>query len=382
MTARLLQFFCGLVVVIGLNACSSRPTSDVLAPVARDPSYTSKVQLLVATTREQDPTNPSVFGVERAKALNYAALTVSIPKAHKSGQIEWPDQPDPDPALHFLTTQRETLTKSDFLRGVQQRTSESTSEQGSVLVFIHGYNTRYEESVYRLAQIVHDSGFTGTAVLFAWPSRGKAPLYLADRDASTYSRDYLEQALLDVAALPGTREINVLAHSMGNWLTVETLRQAKMKGHGDFSGKLGEIILASPDIDVTVFRTQLNVIAPMRRPITVLVSGDDKALAFSSLLSGGNARVGMVAANDVTIVESAQRYNLRVIDLTKIDDGSQTGHAKFAQSSAVVSAIGRGLAHDDAKGKLQSGVFQAVTDAGTSLLKIPAAIIGLPLPVE
>ena len=115
---------------------------------------------------------------------------------------------------------------------------------------------------------------------------GKVPLYLADREASTYSRDYLEQALLKMSKLPEVKEINILAHSMGNWLAVETLRQAKMKGHGDFNGKLAEVILASPDLDVNVFRTQLDVIGKLPRPMTVLVSGDDSALALSTKLAG------------------------------------------------------------------------------------------------
>lgn len=81
--------------------------------------------------------------------------------------------------------------------------------------------------------------------------------------------------------MPEVREINILAHSMGNWLVVEALRQAKMNGHGTFNGKLADVMLASPDLDVNVFRTQLDIIGSLTRPMTVLVSGDDKALALS-----------------------------------------------------------------------------------------------------
>jgi esterase/lipase superfamily enzyme len=244
-----------------------------------------------------------------------------------------------------------------------------------VLVFVHGYNTLYEEAVYWLAQIVHDSGFQGTAVLFAWPSRGKAPLYLADREASTYSRDYFEQALLKVSKLPEVKEINILAHSMGNWLAVESLRQAKMNGHGDFNGKLADVILASPDLDVNVFRTQLDVIGKLPRPMTVLVSGDDKALALSTMLAGDVDRAGRVTADDARAIAAAERYNLKVVDLTAVDDGDGNHHSKYSKSAAVIDAIGKKLKGQTPATQTQVGLVTAVTNAGDSLLKVPAAIL-------
>lgn len=366
-----------IVLLVGLAACAPRPGSEVLEPVARAPSYTPKVRMLVATTRERGSAeDPNAFTAGRAKNLNYAALTVSLPTHHTVGQIEWPDQMPPDPSRHFITTDRRFLTSTEFLNGIRERAREGGPEANDVLVFVHGYNTLYEEAVYRFAQIVNDSGFTGTAVLFAWPSRGKAPLYLADREASTYSRDYFEQALLEISSLREVHDINILAHSMGNWLAVETLRQAKMNGHGNFNGKLGDVILASPDLDINVFRTQLDVIGPLTHPITIFVSGDDKALALSTALAGGVERAGMVTATDARAVAAAERYNLRIVDLTAISDGDGSHHSKFAQSGAVVAAIGRGLASEKGGTQAQAGVVSAVTEAGNSILKIPSAVLG------
>lgn len=363
------------VLAVILTACSARPGSEVLRPVAHEPAYTQKVRLLVATTRERGSAeDPDAYTADRARNLNYAALTVSIPKNHATGNIEWPDTGPPDPAYNFMTTDREALEPAAFENEIRKQVRRGGAEAGSVLVFVHGYNTRYEEAVYRLAQLVHDSGFTGTAVLFAWPSRGAAPLYIADREASTYSRDYLEQALQQIAALPEVHEINILAHSMGSWLTVETLRQAKMKGHVSFNGKLGDVILASPDLDVTVFRTQLDVIGSLPRPMTVLVSGDDKALALSSFLAGGVERAGNISAQDARVIAGAKRYHLRVVDLTQVDDGGGAHHSKIFKSAAVINAIGHSL-RKDAEGKNQAGVVSAVTNVGTSLLKVPAAIL-------
>jgi esterase/lipase superfamily enzyme len=363
--------------------CSARPTSDVLQPFVPAPSYTSKVEILVATTRDRGtPTDPDAFTARRAGAVNHASVTVSIPKNHVPGRIEWPDQLPADPLNHFVTTDRSVLSAPQFLDRVRQRARAPGAEAGSLLVYVHGYNTLYEEAVYRFAQIVHDSGYNGTAVLFSWPSRGKAPLYLADRDASTWSRDYLEQTLRRLAGLREVREINVLAHSMGSWLVAEVLRQAKLKGDGQFGGKLNDVILASPDIDVGVFVSQLETIGRLRRPMTILASGDDNVLALSTLLSGGVQRVGLVTANDARVVERAQEFNLRVIDLTKVAKSpSGLAHNKFADSAAVLVALGRALAADDRERRQQGGgLVAAVSDVGTSLIRVPAAIIGAPLP--
>ena len=58
------------------------------------------------------------------------------------------------------------------------------------------------------------------------------------------------------------------------------------------SGKLENIILASPDIDIDVFKTQLKVFPKSKRRFYVLISENDKALAVSRRLAGGVPRVG------------------------------------------------------------------------------------------
>ncbi len=364
------------IALIQLAACASRPGSEVLEPFLAVPSSTNKVRVLVATTRERgSQEDPNAFTAHRAKQLNYAALTVSIPTHHVPGEIEWPNGSTPNPADHFVTTQRDFLSGPEFQEQIRIRARQGGPEANSVLVFVHGYNTLYEEAVYWLAQIVNDSGYSGTAVLFSWPSMGKAPLYVADREASTYSRDYFEQMLLEVAGMPEVHEINILAHSMGNWLAVETLRQAKMNGHGDFKGKIGDVILASPDLDVNVFRTQLDVIGRLPRPILVLTAGDDKALALSTMLAGGVDRAGRVTADDARVIAAAEKYNLQVIDLTAVDDGKGNHHSKYSHSEAVIGAIG-GRLKNDGNQPTQPGVVAAFTNVGSSLLKVPATVLG------
>ncbi len=367
---------CGLVAVLLVAGCSARPSSDVLTPVAKAPSYTSKAEMLVATTRGRGlPNDPDAFNADRSPRLNFSALTVSIPRDHATGEIEWPDTGPPDPAKTFITTERDDIDAAGFLDRLRANARRGGPEAHTVNVFVHGYNNLYQESVYRYAQIIHDGHLEGTNVLFAWPSRGKAQLYLADRESTAYSRDYLEEALQKIASVPDVREINILAHSMGNWLAVETLRQAKMKGHGDFRGKLNHVVLASPDIDVQVFRTQLDVIGRLRQPITVLVSGDDKALSVAKFIAGGVDRVGNVSTSDPRVIAGAARYHVRVIDLSNIQGADALNHDKFAEASPVISALGRGLRAEET-GK--AGIVDAATAVTKAIVNVPAAIAGEP----
>lgn len=373
-----------LTAAIGLSVlagCSARPPADVLVPAARAPMFTPKARMLVATTRDHSRRgDPDAFTNARSVTMNYADVTVSIPTRHKVGEIEWPNQIPPDPALHFITTERTSLDRAAFLDAVRASARQAGPESHEVLIFVHGYNTLYHEAVYRFAQIIHDTGFTGTAILFSWPSLGQPPYYVADRESSTYSRDYLERLLLDISALPEVRLVNILAHSLGTWPVIEVLRQARIAGHVSFGGKLAEVILAAPDIDVGVFRTELATIGHLPRPMTLLVSRDDNALALATALAGGVERVGSANLDNPRVFEAVKRYNLRVVDITQVAALDPTNHSKFAQSSVLIKAIGNGLAREKKGGALsQGGVIQAVSGVGQSIVTAPTTVLGLPL---
>ena len=57
------------------------------------------------------------------------------------------------------------------------------------LVFVHGYNNRFDDAVFRFAQLVHDTNAAVVPVLFTWPSRANALSYGYDRESAGLSRD-------------------------------------------------------------------------------------------------------------------------------------------------------------------------------------------------
>jgi esterase/lipase superfamily enzyme len=81
--------------------------------------------------------------------------------------------------------------------------------------------------------------------------------YDYDKESTNYSRVAFEQTLRTLAKDPDVKDVTVMAHSMGTWLAMESLRQMAIRD-GRVASKIDNVILASPDIDVDVF-------APMDR---------------------------------------------------------------------------------------------------------------------
>ena len=144
-----------LGLALGCGACSDHPRHGVLIPVAESAEGTSRVPLLIATTREQLVSDPGeMFSGGRAANMSFAAVTVSIPpdSARKVGSIQWPASPPGDPRRDFVTVSAGYLEKQSFNAAI----SAATKPSRKVVVFVHGFNNRFDEAVYRFAQIMHD----------------------------------------------------------------------------------------------------------------------------------------------------------------------------------------------------------------------------------
>src|SRR5215475_2587093 len=294
-----------VALALSLVGCASRPGPEVLVPVATAPGVKS-ASIYVATNRKRDTPSQNVFTAERANTLNFAKFTIAIPPNHQPGNIEWPGGA-PDPRVSFATIDQAALTDAEFRKAVAR--PPQSSRQGTkhnVVIFVHGYNNNFQESLYRLAQIDADAGFNGIPILFAWPSQGDVAGYGADKEAAAYSRDHLIELLTMVTSSSQVGEIMVVAHSMGCMVTAEALRELRTSRRDRVIARLGRIVLAAPDIDVDVFQSQVQAIGPLNPPLTVLVSKDDAALRLSSFVAGSGLRAG---ALDVEIprVRAKQR---------------------------------------------------------------------------
>ena len=100
------------------------------------------------------------------------------------------------------------------------------------------------------------------------------------------SPDALEEMLQKLSTDPQVGEISVLAHSLGNWVALEALRQMSIRNHG-LSRKIGAVMLAAPDVDVDVFRTE---IAAPDHPLMKGFGSPGKPMVISTLPSSVHLR--------------------------------------------------------------------------------------------
>jgi len=324
--------------------------------------------MFVATTRARPKVELArMFSGERSRTVDHARITVSIPPNHQAGEVEWPRSAPGDPKLSFVTADRDYMVDKTFIAGIRTELAKRKPADRNVLIFIHGYNTKFEEAVFRFAQIIHDSDFKGVPVLFTWPSKGALLDYPYDRESAVFSRDDLENTMTEIAKETGVKKMDVLAHSMGNFLFVETLRQATIRGNGTFNGKLGQIMLAAPDIDIDVFRRQMSVITKLKPPITIFVSSDDKALKFSTFVWGSQTRAGATIISDPQVLDQLAALNITIFDLSALKTSDSLGHGKFAASPDVVQLIGRRLAADGGIQQRGPGLGEGIVALGSSL---------------
>ena len=336
-----------LLLPLVLAACGGTPRLLVVS-AAKPQDTVGTVRIFVATSRASTG-QPEYFNGERSAALGFARLDIGVPRAHQVGQLELPGSVSSagDPASHFTVGGVERLTEPEILKQLRAEVARRPQAEREVLVFVHGFNTNFADAAFRFAQIVTDSGFKGVPVLFTWPSRAQLFAYPYDRDSADFSRDALETGLRVIARDLGANRFDILAHSMGTLLTVETLRQAAIRGDGSFGGKLRNVMLAAPDIDIDVFKTQL---ATIKRPVTVFVSSDDRALDFSRQFAGDKARLGAISEKDTDVVTDLSRAGARIIDLSKDRSGDDYNHGKFATTPRVVQMIGKRLSEDGIAG--------------------------------
>ncbi len=294
-------------------------------------------KIFMATTRSATEALGAFYSDRRSPELALTSVDVSIPPNHVLGNLERPNRMPPNPRTEFAIVNPTVYeTEKSFVASVNVALQRLPRNERYILLFVHGYNNTTSDSLLRLAQFVEDTNYQGVAVLFSWASAGRATEYVYDMNSALIARPLLAD-LGRIFGNTNAEGYDIFAHSMGALLAMETARDMARIGQLDRLGRLINIVLASPDIDIDLFRAQMAQIDNKFDKFFVLLSQDDNALGFSRWIAGGVPRLGSADSSELG------ELGVTTIDLTAIQDSTSGSHSKFAGSPRVVQSIGRGL---------------------------------------
>ncbi len=329
--------FRGLFFIVLLAACTPRPVLVAL-PLGVEAEKT--VVLFTATNRTVGRSGP---GPKRAERLSFSRMGISIPPARVPGQIATPRRRQADPETDFLVAGQVNYPDSNrFLRALRQEIRSRPSNARDVLIYVHGFNSTFPEGVLRMAQLTHDLDLNAVSVHFAWPSVANPLAYERDRGSALFSRDALEE-VIGLANRAGARRVIVIAHSMGAFLTMETLRQMAIARPGSVARDVHGVVMISPDIDVAVFRTQARRIGKLPEIFAIFVSEQDRALRLSARLTGEPVRLGTLADP-----EEIADLKVTLINVSQFADRQGLGHFVPGTSPQLIEILSRAAEVDNA----------------------------------
>lgn len=298
------------------------------------------MDFLYVTTRKslnQNGATSVTYLGERSPELSFGAASVRVPEDHKIGRIELPIkwsllgytiyEGSFSEDKHFAIRKVAPLTAEQW-----GRLATAKSPQKQALIFVHGYNTSFEDALYRNAQIIWDLQYPGLSVLFSWASAGNAADYFYDRDSAYLARDGFVKVLRLLRETYHFEKVDVIAHSMGNLVVLDALSNYARTSN---PVKIGQLIMAAPDVDRDQFVQMEPDVRKITEGMTLYASSADKALALSRIPARA-PRAGDVPSDDGPIVLP----DMETIDVTAIgDEIFGLNHTEFATNRAIIDDI-------------------------------------------
>ena len=292
------------------------------------------VPVFFQTTRKKVGGNDPVafFGTERADASTFGVSYVSVPRYREIGSIPHASLVrldfSTDPNRHVVVKGLSIYQDAPgFLKAIKDRLSNS--ERREALIYIHGFNQTFQDAVEVAATLAVDLEIDGSAVAFAWPSKGSVFPYAADMDETMAltNKRALKDLLLAMSSAVDAGSVYVIAHSMGNRLLLEALQLLSAPA---LAPPFANIVFASPDVESNDFEKIVSEVRNQARSMTLYTAGSDIPLGLSETIRTGffGARK-LRRAGDSNGGVKSQTY-LEVVDATKAQ-ADWMGHSNFAQ---------------------------------------------------
>lgn len=266
------------------------------------------------------------LGVELDSATHFGVCKINVPKNHSTGLINF--------------TKDNRQSSHDFFKILNSRSLSEASvfdylkkSERYPLVFVHGFNVRYEDAVLRASQIAYDLKYQGPIVLFSWPA-GAGDGFLDEQMITRTYDGNLKNAKNSIGVfkdfLNKLREnnlkINLVVHSMGHQIVLPALKDFVTLNPD--SKIINELILNAPDFEANEFINIADAVKQNSKRITVYCSYNDRAMTVSEIYNK-NPRFGACAFS-----ESIDSINVSLVDAPSLG----LGHGYYS-SRAILGDV-------------------------------------------
>ena len=338
-------FLLIMLLILSVSSCSTPKSEIEVAPVVTQPEIPLKIEpinldfkynedlnkvwsnyftedftdsraivIYVVTNRNLKQGNTlgcsdDYFGVNTDKVVRNIACKINVPKNHTTGEIQIASDNRQSSHDYFKVLSIKSFDQTAMIETLKK-------SQRLPLVFVHGFNVKFQEAIFRASQIAYDLKYQGPIILFSWPA-GSGDGFLDDKLVNrTYKNNSqtAKDSILVFKDLMDTfykmnLKVNLIVHSMGHQVVLPALNQwAMTKSNGLDRKIINELILNAPDFEINQFDRVAENLKTISNRVTLYCSFNDSAMIASEVMNN-NKRLGGCAQ-----VEAIDTINVSLID--------------------------------------------------------------------
>lgn len=292
------------------------------------------IKVFFATNRKTNGSFPECtadyYTTKFSDKISYGSCDVNVPAGHPIGTVDV-ERNSPEKDLFFSMGNYDELNESSFFNKV--------GATDDILLFIHGFNVKYDEAVYRAAQIAYDIKFQGNVVLYTWPAGpdnalGNFLMNLTYEENRKNAKDTVDLLVPFFEKFSKNKKKNIylVVHSMGHQVAVPALFKYSVNGGEKF---FKEIVFNAPDIDISELRAMIPSLMGISKRITMYCSPNDNALLVSKKMNN-NFRAGLCGSMHGVDVINVHEVDSPIMGVGGLGHGYYAGRAIIADLMQLI----------------------------------------------
>lgn len=259
------------------GGCATQVPVDAPEQVLVPVYYATNRNLLPSGERQD-----GFYGDERGE-MNFGKTVVAL-STRKQGDSPFADWSRWEPRTDEPRDRNELLSVSrvDATSFVDELAAAAGADSDrSVLLFVHGFRRSFDIVATEVATIAFETNIHGIPMFFSWPSANSSLGYTSDVSSIRWAAADLRDTLKYLLSQESIATVHVVAHSLGGDGLLTALEDLSRDDVARVD-KLGEIVLASPDVDVGLFeRNYLPPLQELGARVTLYATDNDMPLQAS-----------------------------------------------------------------------------------------------------